>query len=227
MNKAVLLAMPKLAATPHMCKAAIENAPILKRWQANFYRCDPIRDCPYKLFLRSSVHNDILQVALFYPSYLAAGAKNPTYIVYVDRAKKEFITYGTERQNWLTGKLDRLDWPTYIGTYPKVFSSRHDEKLIREYLGTKESGYAGLWEFQTDLRNAESSAKYRRLVAPWDADMALTPPLPKDWLHWVDKVGIREHHLFYHYKKGGAKEGYCTYCGKQVTLTKQPYHKGE
>lgn len=224
MNKAVLLAMPKLAATPHMCKAAIENAPILKRWQANFYRCDPIRDCPYKLFLRSSVHNDILQVALFYPSYLAAGAKNPTYIVYVDRAKKEFITYGTERQNWLTGKLDRLDWPTYIGTYPKVFSSRHDEKLIREYLGTKESGYAGLWEFQTDLRNAESSAKYRRLVAPWDADMALTPPLPKDWLHWVDKVGIREHHLFYHYKKGGAKEGYCTYCGKQVTLTKQPYH---
>lgn len=42
MNKAVLLAMPKLAATPHMCKAAIENAPILKRWQANFYRCDPI-----------------------------------------------------------------------------------------------------------------------------------------------------------------------------------------
>lgn len=224
MNKDALLAMPKLLATAHLRNAAKDNMPLLKRWEQNYRVCDQEKDRPYRIFLRCSVINDILQVALFYPPYLVAGAKKPTYIVYVDRAKKEFITYGTERQNWLTGKLDRLDWPKYIGDYPKAYASRHDEELIRTYLGTSEAGYHGLMHYQRALRDEESAARYKRLVAPWDADMALTPPLPKDWLHWVDKVGIRENYIFYQYKKGGAKEGYCTYCGKKVALSKQPYH---
>ena len=40
------------------------------------------------------------------------------------------------------------------------------------------------------------------------------PELPKDWVHWVDKVAVRENYIFYHYKRGGAKTGYCTFCGK-------------
>lgn len=57
--------------------------------------------------------------------------------------------------------------------------------------------------------------------------MALTPPLPKDWLRWVDKVGIPGQYIFYQYRKGGAKTGYCTYCEKEVPLKQQPYHKKE
>ena len=226
MNKDALLHMPRLMATAKMRKVAIENAPALKRWEEGNRHFDSIEDRPYRVFMRCSISNDILQVALFYPSYLVAGAKSPTYVVFVDRANQEFITYGTERQNWLTSKLDRLEWPKYIGVYPKAYASRHDEDLIRKYLDadTKKAGYDVLLQYQENLRNEEAAARYKRLVAPWNADMALTPPLPKDWRHWVDKVGICDNYIFSHYKKGGAKEGYCTYCGKQVKLSKQPYH---
>ena len=40
--------------------------------------------------------------------------------------------------------------------------------------------------------------------------MEQVPELPKDWSHWVDKVAIQQNYIYYHYKKGGAKTGYCT-----------------
>lgn len=223
-DKWKLRSLRKLTVTAQLRQMAKENAIRKNRWRNHYGACDPVKDWPYALFLRSSIEDGILQVALYFPSYVLAGAKDPSYVVYVDRATQAFLTYGTERQNWLTGKLDRLDWPEYVGEYPAVYAARQDRERIQTYLGTQSDGYAGLLQYQKDLRDAEATARYRRTVAPWDADMALTPALPKDWLHWVDKVGIRENHLFYHYKRGGAREGYCTYCGRQVALTRQPYH---
>ena len=118
MNKDALLNMPRLMATAKLRKVAIENAPALKLWEESYRPFNSFEDWPYRVFMRCSISNDILQVALFYPSYLVAGAKSPTYVVFVDRANQEFITYGTERQNWLSSKLDRLEWPKYMGMYP-------------------------------------------------------------------------------------------------------------
>jgi hypothetical protein len=57
--------------------------------------------------------------------------------------------------------------------------------------------------------------------------MAMTPDVPKDWLHWVDKVGVQENYIFYHYKKQGAKKGFCSYCGKEVPISGKQRHNQE
>lgn len=54
--------------------------------------------------------------------------------------------------------------------------------------------------------------------------MEQVPELPKDWSRWVDKVAIRQNYIYYHYKKGGAKTGYCTYCEKEVPIKVHPHH---
>lgn len=40
----------------------------------------------------------------------------------------------------------------------------------------------------------------------------------------MDKVAIRQNYIYYHYKKGGAKTGYCTYCEKEVPIKVHPHH---
>ena len=37
-------------------------------------------------------------------------------------------------------------------------------------------------------------------------------------------MGIQENYIFYDYRKGGARYGYCTYCEKEVALKQRPYH---
>ena len=53
--------------------------------------------------------------------------------------------------------------------------------------------------------------------------MALVPPLPKDWDRWVSKVGVEQNYMFYQYRRGGTKTGYCSYCDREVPIRK-PKH---
>lgn len=79
-------------------------------------------------------------------------------------------------------------------------------------------------KFQQAVRDAELERRHRKETDPWDAELSQTPPLPKDWERWVNKVGIQENYIFYDYRKGGARYGYCTYCEKEVALKQRPYY---
>ena len=227
MDKKKLLAMSKLLATPQMKKLAIKDAAETKTPPSHYRGAYRWNENSIGLFLRCRVEDGILMVSLFYPEYLRAGAKEPSYVVYVDRASRQFLTYGTERQKWLTGTVESLSWPAYIRSNSKFILPKKEQGIIKFYLGTEEDGYWGLQSYQQELCMERANTRYAHAVAPWDADMALTPPLPKDWLRWVDKVGIPAQYIFYQYRKGGAKTGYCTYCEKEVPLKQQPYHKKE
>lgn len=223
MNKKELLKLRALSATATMLRTA--NADELKTiitQMGNYSYKENRRE--YQLFLRAEVENGILKVALFNPDYLRAGAKQPAYTVYIEGEKKQFLTYDMFKHSWRTGKVDSLDWPQYISTSARVYLPRKEAAIIQTYLGCGADVYYGLYQYQKAIQEAEAERRFQKAVAPWDADMALTPDLPKDWVHWVNKVGITENFIFYDYKKGGAKQGYCTYCGKEVPLRVQPYH---
>ena len=66
--------------------------------------------------------------------------------------------------------------------------------------------------------------RHKRITSAWDQDLAQEPELPKDWTRWIDKVAVRENFIFYRYKRGGAPNGYCTFCGKEVPISGHPYH---
>ena len=52
--------------------------------------------------------------------------------------------------------------------------------------------WASILKFQRAVRDAELERRHRKETDPWDAELSQTPPLPKDWERWVNKVGIQE-----------------------------------
>ena len=67
----------------------------------------------YSKFARCRVEGGILKVALFFPDYLRAGSRQPSYEVFVDRAEKMYLTYDRMKDKWRTAKVDHLNWPHY------------------------------------------------------------------------------------------------------------------
>lgn len=178
----------------------------------------------YSQFAQCQVEKGILKVALFFPDNLRTGGRLPSYEVYIDATAGRHITYDRIRNKWRTAKVDRLDRPCSIYVAYNVWMCPDDQKLVKAYLHGREEGYDGILEYQVKLQEEALERRHRKETDPWDADIALTPGLPKDWDHWVDKVGIQQNYIFYHYQKRGAKQGHCTYCGKDVPLTVKPRH---
>lgn len=224
MNKKDLLRLRRLKATPKMVRIAQEDIPrkvTVKVWSGYEYQ-ETRRE--YQLFLRCRMEGDLLRVALYHPDNLRAEGRLPLYEVYIDRSARRFITYDCINKKWSNAKLDRLKWPEYIPMYPRTWMPDADAKMAAEYLKSDKLGYEAILQYQLDLRHEELLRRHKKETDPWDADMALTPALPKDWDRWVNKVGIPQNYIFYQYEKRGAETGYCTYCEKDVPVKGRPRH---
>lgn len=223
MKKRELLAMRRLYATSKMVATAKEDVP--QKITVNTY-WGPRQELrqKYHLYMRCCIENSILKISLFYPDNLRVNGRQPSYEVYVDRSARRFITYDCINSKWREAKVDRLNWPQ-TWYEPDVWVSSADSKAVEDYLGpSDEKGYWAILEYQKKLREEARIRRYKKETDAWDADMALTPALPKDWDRWVDKVGIPQNFIFYEYRRGGAKTGYCTYCEKDVPIHVKPRH---
>ncbi len=47
-----------------------------------------------------------MKVAFFFPEHLRLDGSNPAYEVYLDKEKRQFITYNSLIQKWSESKLD-------------------------------------------------------------------------------------------------------------------------
>ena len=163
--------------------------------------------------------------------YLTPGNKSTNNIVRAaaqimldGKEKRQFITYNSLIQKWSESKLDRLDWKRQYWYTKAYWISDEDETSIQAYLNINKKAVEAIRQFQRDVRDEQLEQRHRRETDPWDKDMEQVPELPKDWSRWVDKVAIRQNYIYYHYKKGGAKTGYCTYCEKEVPIKVHPHH---
>lgn len=223
MIKKELLRMQRLKATSKMIKVAQKDIPKTVTVGTGAYSYQDTRR-EYQLFLRCHIEDGILKVALYYPDNLRAEGRLPCYEVFIDRNARRFITYDCINNKWRNAKLDRLNWPQRLPTYPRTWMSDADAKAAADYLNSKYLGYKALLHYQLQLREEALERRYRKETDPWDADMALTQALPKDWDRWVDKVGIPQNFMFYKYEKRGTRTGFCTYCGRDVPLKAKPRH---
>lgn len=218
MKKSSLLKMKNLPATEEMLAVAREDVPVKvgSGWNT-FYRCR------YSGFVRSAVEGGILKVTLYDPDAMRLGGTLPVYEIFMEKEKQQFLTYDRSHDKWRAAKIDYLEWQAKGSN--NVWISAVDDAQIRQYLASDEkSVYRAILKFQRSVRDAELERRHRKETDPWDAELSQTPPLPKDWERWVNKVGIQENYIFYDYRRGGAKYGYCTYCEKEVALKRQPYH---
>ena len=217
MIKNELKKLRRLSATPKMMRLAAEDIPHRNGWHDEIYT--------RALYMRCLVQNGILKVAFYLPENMRTGGRAPSFELYISRESKQFLTYDRLHDKWLTGKLDRLPWPRYVGGQEKRWISKAGHNLIKNYLGGQHGGYTGLLEYQLQIRADELKRRHKRETDPWDLDLAQVPDVPKDWKRWVDKVGITQNYIFYHYLKKGATSGYCTFCGKEVPIRKPRYNK--
>ena len=214
------MALPKLTATDEMKQIATSDLPRKEKTDYGYVR----EVCEYYTYLRCIKQDGILKVAFFFPEHLRLDGSNPAYEVYLDKEKRQFITYNSLIQKWSESKLDRLDWKRQYWYTKAYWISDEDETSIQAYLNINKKAVEAIRQFQRDVRDEQLEQRHRRETDPWDKDMEQVPELPKDWSRWVDKVAIRQNYIYYHYKKGGAKTGYCTYCEKEVPIKVHPHH---
>lgn len=220
MKKRALMALPNLTATDEMKKIATSDLPRKEKTDYGYVR----EVCEYYTYLRCIKQDGILKVAFFLPEHLRLNGSNPAYEVYLDKEKRQFITYNSLTQKWCESKLDRLDWKQLYWYAKTSWVSEEDMTAVQTYLGSDKKAVDAILQFQRDVRDEQLEQRHRRETDPWDKDMEQVPELPKDWSRWVDKVAIQQNYIYYHYKKGGAKTGYCTYCEKEVPIKVHPHH---
>lgn len=215
MNKKTLLKLPDIYATKTILAMAEKDVKSKDNW---YYCYDK------ELFLRCTLHESILKVALFITEHLKTGSIKPIFELYISKRENKFLTYDRLQNRWLTAKLDRLPWPRYYWQ-SLTWISPSDNNKIKKYLDSQDDGYSAILKYQRKIRDEELKQRHKRQTDPWDLDLAQTPALPKDWKHWVDKVGITQNYIFYEYVKKGAESGYCTFCGKEVPIKNPRYNK--
>lgn len=222
MRKKELLQLRALNATSKMMQMA--DADIPQRIIEHYWNGERVSiSYQYGLYIRCQVLNGILKAAFYLPEHMRTGGRMPAYELYIDKKKGEFLTYDRIGQKWLTAKLDMIPWPGYVYRSGKKWISPQGYELIKKYLGGEHGGYQGLLKYQLKVRADELKRRHKRETDPWDLDLEQTPELPKDWEQWVKKVGITENYIFYQYSRKGAKEGYCTFCERDVAI-KEPRH---
>ena len=222
MKKKEFLKMRKLTATPTIISSAKQDE--LKQRSNGWY--GDRKGYHIGEYMRCIVERDVLKVAFFLTEHLRAGGNLPAYELYIDRKNECFITYDCLNNRWLNAKLDLLPWPNYVRNSTHRWMNDQNHMLVKKFLGTQQGGYAGLFEYQLKVRRLELIRRHKRETDPWDLELMQTREVPKDWEHWVRKVGVPYNYIFYKYVRGGAKTGYCSYCEKEVPI-KDPRHNKE
>jgi len=221
MKKEMLLKLRKLDATPAMMKMAKEDIPTKKQV---YYYGSKIDVYKYGIYMRCQMLNGILKIAFFLAEKMRKEIKSPAYDLYINKETGEFITYDHENKRWTEAKLDMLFWPEYV-RYSSKWMNDDGNYNVKHYLDVKNSGYRGMLDYQLQIRKDQLIRRHRRETDPWDLAMEQIPEKPKDWDKWVSKVGLTANFIFYEYKRGGATEGYCSWCEKTVPVKKPRNNK--
>lgn len=216
MKRKELEKLPVLRATTAMLKQA-ENEPMI---ESGYFRKELRYEHEY--YARCKRFDRILKVAIYLTKNLAAGGRKPVYELFLDYNAQDFLTYSFMEKKWRTAMLRNLPQQGF-GISGAQISSR-DSAVISQYLHSKWGAIVAIREFQEGIREKQLLARHKKETDPWDAAMALVPPLPKDWDRWVSKVGIEQNYMFYQYRRGGAKTGYCSYCDREVPIRKSKHN---
>jgi len=167
------------------------------------------------MYVRCSVCEGVLTVAIFMTRSLRLEGKKPLYEIFIDKDKEDYLTWDMERKKWRTARIDFLNFPAY-SRYSDIYITPEENKLVSDYLGVR-NGVKGIEEYQRSILDKRLQEKHKKETAPWDAAMELVSDTPKDWNRWVNRHGLSEHFIFYDYSRN-VKEGYCTWCEKEVPV---------
>lgn len=172
----------------------------------------------HEIYLRCHILEGILIVAIYLTRDLRLGSKKPLYEIFIDKSKKEYLTWDHVNKKWRTARVNMLKFP-YFYSNSHIYITTEESQILKEYLGIVQEGLQGIEIYQEAILKERSTDKYKKVTSSWEAAMNLVPDVPKDWIHWVNRHGLEENFIFYDYSRK-VKEGYCTWCKKIVPVKK-------
>lgn len=231
MRKEELRKLRTLNATKEMMEKAARNDQ--KRTINTAYGTKKVTERKYAIFMRCQHLGAFLKVAIFIPEEMQKGVSSPHYEIFFNPEGGEYLTreWNDGKEVWRTSKICNLkyaknnDWNYLYYSEHYSWINRDGSNSIKKVLDVKKGGYEGILEYQEKVAKEKLEEKRRRETKPWDDDMALIPELPKGFDRWQKKEGNPEHFIFYKYKKGGVKVGYCSYCEKEVDIVNPKHGK--
>lgn len=240
MRKDVLRKLRALPATKEMMEKAKHNTieKTVTHFKGSYTEIKRI----YAAFTRVQQLGAYIKVAVFMPEWMYRGIKTPRYEIFVNPEGMEWITRELDEAGqevkWSTAmayNLVGLDWYRVRRESEKSVYCNNDALRTLNTLTVagkgdylkKVKGMDHLDRWQECIRASRILAAEKKEQEPWDRDMALMPQTSKAFKEWLQKEAPRENHIFYQYRRGGAKTGYCRHCDCDVSLTKIPHHREE
>ena len=216
MKKKGLLELPVLELTDEMLIHALSK----ERAMEYTLNSEPVYNVDH--YFRAAVGNSILQINIYLMKDIRSGGTLPAYRIFFDRSEPDFITYDGKEEKWRISRLINLPHIKWFW-YEELYIEQKERQAVMDYLGLSE--LKALEEWQWKIRTKQREDAIKRTTDRWDAVMEKIPGLPKDWEKWLAKKAVREHYMFYEYRKSGKIRGRCSRCGKEQILIKPKYNR--
>lgn len=235
MQKAQLRKLRSLPATP----AIISKSKITTE-RSQTYPWNGVKktwsERKYGVLARAQQLGGYIKVAIFIPKDLDNNIHTPKFEVYLNPKGEEYITRELDENGkevrWLTAMVWNLPGMPYyhddyltqdtIYTLNSQLIINNEPEIAHGKASCEYKLYKGLrriGQWQQQIKDKETKEREDRETAPWDADMKLVPKLPESFPEWMRRHVCKDAFMFYGYKKGGAKTGYCSICKNDVTIT--------
>lgn len=230
MRKSVLKSLKVLRATSQMKKLVSEDTGKEKTWNygARYGKVEYRIYKNYRYF-RAEEEDGILKVGVFTRASIAEGQSEPDFTTFIDRKEKDWISYNHKDGSWSKAMIFNLPVKTErgesYGSY--TWSSKKEDKIVREYLGTFGDIRRAVREYQVEKREEQLKRRHKSELDKIDEFMQTVPEEPKDFKAWILKSAFRRN-TYLLMKPGKVKEVYCTYCKKMVPIKgDKPKHNEE
>lgn len=228
MNKRELLKISSILASPLIITMAKNDIPVIET-RGHYSRYD-VEIYKYNIYIKAKVFDtvkgSILKVALFNRKDLVKDIRTPSYEIYISNTENTFVTWDKQKEKWRESMIDKLAFE-YSYEENRKFCDKHSEKQIVDYLkGKKKTAYAGIHEFQVNVRKNNLLRIHRSITERIDQKMELVPKIPSDIEYFIDeKALIKSRYIIYEYSRK-ITEGYCTHC-KRIVPVDNPKHLKE
>ncbi|MGN0338624.1 MAG: PcfJ domain-containing protein [Lachnospiraceae bacterium] len=230
MRKEELRKLRALPATREMMEKGKQTKKVKDtRWNGKTWAPVIVDAAVYDVLFRVQNLSGIIKIAAFFPEDVKKDIKTPRYEIFLNEIGGEYLTReldekGNEKR-WLTSMLENLpDMPSFswyrsIKYYITRDGMQTLNRLKLEDGKEKKRGPYRLREWQQEQKDAKTKRLEEKEQAPWDADMALIPELPKTFEEWMRKDVANAYYIFYEYDRKGAKTGYCSRCKRIVPIS--------
>ena len=231
MRKAGLIDRKPMSATAAMMHKAKLDKGVIKTAAHIYgnYRYD-YTEYESRFYFRAALTADkeILEVDLFTRRSIAAGRKEPQYRIFLDYARKDFISWNMTEEKWSNAKIDMLETgdERYRYSYRgRNFASKETLNIVNRYLktGNMLDVETAVLDFQADVRSCNLAKKHKLITDVIDGYMNTVPDkLPADWMKFInDRALASMHSIFYRAETG---VGFCTHCRLHVPVPKNVKH---